>query len=444
MTLCGCRQAATEPTAQEPTEAEAGAVQPVRLTPQAQKNLALVSQPIKAVDFWRKIEIPGVVADRPGVSDRGVVAPVAGVVIRIYHYPGDTVQPDAPLFGIRLISESLHASQLELFKATREIEIAEQQKSRLADAASSGALAQSRIVEIENQVRRLQVTVEAYQQDLRARGLTKDRIEAASRGQFVTELIVRAPKVEPLPDSEKKAEPEAKPDAEVKPPATPPFAFEIHDLNVELGEQVSAGKVLCHLADHRALLIEGRGFKEDMPYVQEAAKNGWPIEVEFESPAIGNWPPLPTEFFIHHVANTIDLESRTFQFDLLLENQWQQYTQQGETRMIWRLRPGDRVRLHVAVEKFAKVFVLPREALVRDGPHAIVFRQNGEFFDPRPVHVLYEDRRHVVIANDGSIRAGFYFAQNAAASIRRVMKAQAASGQSNVHVHPDGTVHAAH
>jgi hypothetical protein len=59
--------------------------------------------------------------------------------------------------------------------------------------------------------------------------------------------------------------------------------------------------------------------------------------------------------------------------------------------------------------------------------------------------VLVEDRTSIVIANDGSVRPGFYIAQNAAASLNRVLKAQLASGMpANVHVHADGTVHAAH
>jgi hypothetical protein len=91
------------------------------------------------------------------------------------------------------------------------------------------------------------------------------------------------------------------------------------------------------------------------------------------------------------------------------------------------------------------VFVLPKAAVVREGPEAYVFRQNGDLFDRRPVHVVAEDRLSVVIANDNNLRAGWHVAQNAAASLNRVLKAQAASGMpANVHVHADGTVHAAH
>jgi hypothetical protein len=103
------------------------------------------------------------------------------------------------------------------------------------------------------------------------------------------------------------------------------------------------------------------------------------------------------------------------------------------------------MRVRVSVEKLTDVFVLPRDAVVREGPEAYVFRQNGDLFDRLPVHVLAEDRNSMVIANDGSVRPRSYLAQNSAASLNRVLKAQMASGQpTNVHVHADGTVHAAH
>ena len=103
------------------------------------------------------------------------------------------------------------------------------------------------------------------------------------------------------------------------------------------------------------------------------------------------------------------------------------------------------MRLSVGVEKIDNVYVLPQASLVREGPEAFVFRQNGHLFDRMPVHVLLEDSTSVVIANDGVLRKGFFIAQNSAASLNRVLKAQRASGlPANVHVHADGTIHAAH
>ncbi len=413
--------------------------QTVRLSPQALKNLSLVAKPLALTTYWRKIDVPGMIVDRPGVSDRGVVAPVTGIVTRIHAYPGDTVEPNAPLFSMRLVSEQLHASQLELFKATRQIENAQAQIQRLSSLSQSGALAQSRIIEVENQVRVLDATAQAYRQDLQTRGLAADRIDAAANGEFVTEITVKAPGEQALRVAEVALT------AAEEEPQRLPFNFELHELKVELGQQVDAGTLLCTLADHRALLIEGRGFKDDMPLIQQTVRDSWDVDVEFEQRSGPTWPAAPTKFRIHHVANTIDADSRTFAFFLSLENQWQAYNRDGQTRLLWRFRPGDRVQLRVAVDQMKDVFVVPRDAVVRDGPEAYVFRQNGTLFDRKPVHILHEDQRDIVLANDGTLRSGFYVAQNAAASLNRVLKAQAASGTpANVHVHPDGTVHGAH
>jgi cobalt-zinc-cadmium efflux system membrane fusion protein len=412
----------------------------VRVTAQARANLGVRAKRLEPTTYWRKIEVPGILIDRPGVSDRGVTAPVTGVVTKIHSHPGETVEPSAPLFTLRLTSESLHASQREIFRASQEIEIAKKERERLAELAESGALAGKRLIEIDNNVQRLSANVQAFRQELLARGLSDAQINAAAEGQFLTEIIVRAPGEEALENPEAAAEVSEEETAD-----QPKFQFEFHDLEVALGQQAEAGQVLCRLGDHRSLLVEGRGFKEDMHLIQQAAKNGYPIEIEFEEMKTGTWPAPPKELYVHHLENTIDPETRTFSFHLVLQNQWQVWTREGHEALLWRFRPGDRVRLKVAVEKIENVFVVPRDAIVREGPEVYVFRQNGDLFDRRPVHVQAEDRTNVVIANDGSLRPGSYIAQGSAAALNRALKAQMANGQpSNVHVHADGTVHAAH
>jgi membrane fusion protein, heavy metal efflux system len=425
-------------TALPATPLAPGDATPVRLSPQARENLGLISKPLKLTNYWRTLEVPGVIVDRPGVSDRGVIAPVTGVVTDIAAFPGDSVAPDAPLFTIRLVSESLHASQMELFKATQDIEIANSQLKRLSEAAESGAVPKSRIIEIENEIKRLNVAVEAYGQDLQSRGLSANSIGSAAAGKFVAEIVVRVP-------AKPSAEAAAAGGAEDAVAEQGPPMFEVQSLTVELGQQVEAGEVLAQLADHRALFIEGQGFRDDMPLIQRAAQEGWKAEIDLGDAPIADWPPVPG-LPIHHIANSVNPETRTFAFFLSLENQSRTYvTAEGASRRLWRFRPGTQLRIRVPVEEFKNVFVAPQAAIVREGPEAYIFRQNGEFFDRRPVQILYEDRLNAVIAADGGLRAGFYVAHNSAAALNRIMKSQATSGApAGVHVHPDGTVHAAH
>jgi multidrug efflux pump subunit AcrA (membrane-fusion protein) len=76
----------------------------LKLSEQARINLGLVAKPAMAQTYWRKIEIPGVIAERPGITDNGITTPVVGVVAQIHVAEGDLVEPDQKLFTIRLVS----------------------------------------------------------------------------------------------------------------------------------------------------------------------------------------------------------------------------------------------------------------------------------------------------------------------------------------------------
>ncbi len=417
-----------------------GEAQRVRLSDQALRALQLVSKPVRLQSHWRTVQLPGTVVDRPGLSDRGITAPVAGTVAQVHAFPGDTLRPGDKLFTLRLVSEYVQNAQSELFKAAREARINREQSKRLADAG--GVVPQARLIELQNQDRRWQGTIQALRHDLIARGLTPQQADGIEEGVFVTEVVVVAPRQHP-------AHP-----ALISGPAknqisgtnsSPPVAYEVQELKAELGQQVQAGQLLGYLANHQALFIEGRGFKHEAGLIEQAARQGWAIRVDF-LPSPGEcWPELEQTFVIRSLGNTMDPISRTFPFFIPLSNQSRTFEREGQTFLAWRFRPGQRVRLHVPVERFDQVIVLPTEAVVREGVEAYVFRQNGDLFERKPVQVLYEDRRHVVIANDGSIAPGLFVAQNAAAALNRALKAQAASGvPAGVHVHPDGTVHGAH
>lgn len=96
---------------------------PVRISPQAKANMGLVSAPTKPGAYWRTAEFPAVIVEKPSITSRGVVAPIAGVVSKIHAFPGDTVAANAPLATLRLLSDSVYSSQLELFKATKDSDI---------------------------------------------------------------------------------------------------------------------------------------------------------------------------------------------------------------------------------------------------------------------------------------------------------------------------------
>jgi biotin carboxyl carrier protein len=419
----------------------------LEISPQARKNLGLVAKMAKPQTYWRTVLIPGEVADRPGLSDRGITSPAVGIVTAIHAFPGDTIRPAESLFTLRLFSEYLQATQTQLFKARQETAIIQAEIDRLSGAVTTGAVSKGKMISLRSDVTRQDTLIQAARQELLTRGLSPQQIQQVEGGTFVSTVEVTAPPAMPNDAALNALVPypmqQASPVTDTSP--TRGFAYEVQDLTVELGQQVQAGQLLAKVSNHQSLYVVGHAFKREASFLEQAAQERRPIDVEFAEDAKGRWPELQQDFEIRHLSNSINTDSRTFDFFITLANQSRAYEKQGKMFLVWRFRPGQRARLHVPVEKYENVFVVPAAAVVREGPEAYVFRQNGDLFKQLPVHVLHEDRRAVVIANDGSIPPGTYLAQSAAASLNRVLKAQAASGeQPGLHVHADGTVHAAH
>jgi membrane fusion protein, heavy metal efflux system len=441
---CFSQETATRAGLQVSEDAEAKPeLQVLELEEQARKNLNLVVKVARPSDYWRTISIPGVVADRPGISDRGVTSPAVGVVSEIHAYPGDTVRSKQRLVTLRLFSEYLQATQTQLFKASQEAKLVQQQYDRLSEVANSGAVSGSRLIEIRNELQRQQTLIQASKQELLNRGLTPEHINSIVDGNFVSTIDVTAP---PPHSDETVLNGLVRPETQtVGYTSGDEIAYEVQSLGVELGQTVQAGDLLASLSNHQSLFVIGHAFKREAGVLEQTAQAATPLKIEFAEDAAELWPTIDQQFQIRHLANTIDPATRTFDFFVPLINQSRTYQKDGMTFLVWRFRPGQRTRIEAPVEKLTNVFVLPAEAVVREGADAYVYRQNGDLFNQIPVHILHEDRTQVVLANDRSITPGTYLAQNSAASLRRILKAQSARGQQpGLHVHADGTVHAAH
>jgi hypothetical protein len=399
----------------------------IKLSKQARENLRLVVKPIEPQTFRRAIQLPGVVVERRGKGDQSIVAPVAGVVKMVHALPGDVIHLGEALMTLRINSEPLQMSQTELFKTAQEIKITGAQKSRLETVAKTGDVAQVRLLELQYQLDRLGAARKAYRADLALKGLLPNAIDQVENGNFIKEIVVRVPAVAEEIKS-KSVNPS------MKATSAEPL-MEVEELKVFLGEQVQAGQLLGYLSNHQNLYIEGRGFREDTPLLEKTAAKGWPLQTTIQEEKAGSWPPLEKPLTILYLANNIDPMSQTFPFYVPLPNQYREYNHDGKKYRIWRFRPGQRVQLGVPIQDFDNVFVFPVAAIVREGAEAYVFRQNGDMFERKPVHIVFEDSANVLVANDGSILPGNYIAQNAAEALGRALKAESEKGGGGGHDH---------
>lgn len=410
---------------------------------QAQKNLGLTAKPLQAGIFWKTITIQGMVVDRPGFSDREVVAPAVGTVSQLFHVPGDMVRPGDKLFTLKLASESLQQTQSELFKTSKNIMLAEARRERLI--AGGQAIAQARVIEVESEISRLEVAAQAYRQELFNRGFSLADVNGVADGRLLSEITLVVP-----PRASAQALDGASLVSASAPTDEQPLAYEVQELKVGLGEQVQAGQTLCRLSSHQTLAVEGRAFRDETSLLERSVQEEWPVDVDFQEDAAADWPAIKQWFHIHYIANTIDPVTRTFAFLLPLENQYKTVDHGDRTQLLWRFRPGQKVLLRVRVEKLDDVFVLPADAVVLEGAEAFVFTQNVNTFERKSVHVLFRDRDRVVLANDGSLPTYLKgqerwtipaIARTAAAQLNRMSKAGSSGVPKGYHIHADGSLH---
>jgi multidrug efflux pump subunit AcrA (membrane-fusion protein) len=250
---------------------------------------------------------------------------------------------------------------------------------------------------------KLEARVRAQRQALLLHGLTAEQIDQIlETRQLIQSVTIRAPGHEGHDD----------------------HPYHVQSIDVQLGQQVSAGDTLCVLADHCELYIEGTAFEADTHYLREAVEKGTRVSADIlvstrREEAVKGLKIL-------YVADQVDRESRALHFFVKLPNEIVSDRREGEQRFVqWKFNPGQRVELSLPVERWTKQMVVPAEAVVSDGAESYVYRQNGgEMFYRVPVHVEHRDKRSAVIASDGAIFPGEVIASGGAFQIHLAMKNQ--------------------
>jgi multidrug efflux pump subunit AcrA (membrane-fusion protein) len=414
----------------------------ITVTQLSQRNMGLVIEPIKLAKYYqRRLELPGIIVERPGRSERAVAAPLAGVVTQIKKAPLETVTPGEVLFILQPNSEYLQNSQAQLYKTVRELAINQKEQDRLSKNGGED-LFRGRLIELRYEESRLLAGRDVYRQDLLARGLREDQLWGIEEGQFVKAVEVKVPGTGTAP------------------------VYEVETLKITVGEQVQSGQLLSELADHQALYVKGLGFERDAALLARIRAEGSPVQMEavdqvdLDGPAgkgvqaaaltrgplgvTDRWESPPI-LQIAAVSNTIEPESRTLPFYLELKNEYRERQgPDGKTYFIWRYRTGQRVRLVLTstVTRPEGVFELPAGAVVWEGPEAFVFRARGDSnFERKPVQVLQQDARTVVLAYDGSpegLREAHRLVVSGAQALNRVIKLKAGGSAGHGHDHGPG------
>ena len=127
----------------------------------------------------------------------------------------------------------------------------------------------------------------------------------------------------------------------------------MQSIDVQLGQQVTAGDTLCVLADHCELYIEGTAFEADTPALREAIVAGTPVDADVLVST--RREQAVTGLRLLYLADQVDRESRAQHFYVKLPNEILSDRREGTQRFLqWRFSPGQRVELSVPVEKWTR------------------------------------------------------------------------------------------
>ena len=383
----------------------------IHLSEQARRNIGLRVGRIELTQFERTITVPAMVVDRPGRTEIDVVAPMTGIITRIYALEGEAVRSGEPLFDIRLTHEELVQAQADFLRTAEQLDVVHREIERLEEVARRGAIPGRRVLEQEYEKEKLEAALKAHREALILHGLSQQQVDKIlSERTLVAELTVHVPRSPAAQDGSEER------------------LLYIQNLDVGVGQHLSVGDAVCKLADHAELYIEGKAFEQDAARINEAATKDWSVAAVFEADA--SQPMLVTDLSILYVSNVVETQSRALNVYVRLPNELVRdaVDSDGHRFIGWRFRPGQRLQLRIPVEQWSDRIVLPLDAIAQDGPEFFVFQENGDHFDRRPVHVEYRDQQWAVIASDGSLFPGDSVAVSGAHQMQMALKNKAGGG----------------
>lgn len=383
----------------------------IELSAKALKNIGFQPVTITRAAFSKTVTLPAIIVERPGRSQIHITAPLTGVVSKILPVQGAAIEPGSPLFEIRLTHEELVTAQSNLIRTAESLDVVDREIARL-QSLGEGVIAGRRVLEQEYEKRKLEASLRAERQALLLHGLSEQDVESIVRDRKLFQtMVVSAPDHGHEKESCREA-----------------HLFHVQELPVKLGQQVEAGQLLCILADHCELYIEGRAFEDDAVRLRKAARDGWEIS---GSLIVGDRATEKIDGLkVLYLADHVDPQTRAFGFYLSLPNKiaLDQTNADGIHFLDWQYKPGQRLELRVPVEQWTDRIVLPVEAVVEEGAETYVYQQNGDHFDRVPVHVEYRDQQSVVVANDGAVFPGDVVAARGAYQIHLAMKNKSGGG----------------
>ena len=446
-----------------------GGQEDLSVATEALESLGLTGDAIRKfelTDYTRTVQIPGVVVERPGRSRVDVAAPLTGIVTSVNVTQGEAVAANRLLFTMRLTHEDLVQAQGRYLTLLGQLDVEQKEIARLIPLSQAGSIPARTLIERQYEKQKLEAEMRSARESLLLHGLTEDHIKLIEETrQLKRELTIRVPELhedwslhsnfetssdrnhaahhdhtEGVGEHTSKDGGSTAPSLdEIKHSAIRNVELSVEELNVEVGEFVTAGTNLCVLADFSQLYLEGRAFERDTSVIQQAMQQGWKVSAVLDNALTGT--QMVTDLPIAYLSNRIEEDTRALHFYVRVDNELLPQPandDEGLRHLLWKFRPGQRLQLRVPIEFWKDQIVLPVEAVARDGLSNYVFTKVRGRFRRVEVTVAYRDQYDVVIRKDRKLKLGQAVAMHSAQQLQMAME-QAASGDGS-----GGHSHAGH
>lgn len=208
--------------------------------------------------------------------------------------------------------------------------------------------------------------------------------------------------------------------------------MEVAERPVAVGETLAAGSPIYSLVALDKLMAIGEAFEADLAEVRQASRDNLPVTLYF--PAEQRTVP---DLRIAAVEGTLDGANRVTHFLVPFPNQlFSEKTVDGARYLDWENRVGARVQILVATDRAERRFVIPNQALVREGGREAVFLQEGDAFHRVFVEVESVNAGQAVLPIDCGLKEGDRVVVVGALQLKLALQQQGGEGSAT-----DGSDH---
>ncbi len=138
-------------------------------------NIGYEPVTIELTNYERKLVLPAVVAERPGKTQFQIPAPLTGIVTKIKITEGAAIEPNSPLFELRLTHEELVAAQRDFLEQLEKLDVVNQEIARL-EKITDGVLSGRQLIDKQFEQQKLKALLHAQHQALLLHDLTEEQI----------------------------------------------------------------------------------------------------------------------------------------------------------------------------------------------------------------------------------------------------------------------------